>query len=89
MLQMHGVVKTVEEGEAKVAEALSSGKALQKFKEMLQCQGVDAKIADEVCNGDMWKILPKAKYTTDLPSQEAGVYIFLYLYAHKIHTIGP
>jgi pyrimidine-nucleoside phosphorylase len=71
---MHGVVKTIQEGEAKVAEALSSGKALQKFKEMLQCQGVDAKIADTVCNGDMWTILPKAKYTTDLPAPVAGSY---------------
>jgi len=72
---MHGVTKTVKEGEAKVADALSSGKALQKFKEMLECQGVDSKIADEVCNGDMWKILPRAKHTTDLPVAEAGEFL--------------
>ncbi|CAB3383225.1 Hypothetical predicted protein [Cloeon dipterum] len=72
LLHMHGVAETVEEGQQQVADALSSGKGLEKFKEMLECQGVDSAVAHEVCFGDMWKVLPKAQFTTDLPVDQDG-----------------
>ncbi|XP_059488892.1 thymidine phosphorylase-like [Neocloeon triangulifer] len=72
LLEMHGVVETVELGEAKVAAALDDGSALQFFQKMLECQGVSAEVAEKLCFGDEWTILPRAKFTTDLIVSENG-----------------
>ena len=53
--------------EARVKEALESGKALLKFKEMIQNQGGDPSVVDQP------ERLLTAKYVSELPAKESGI----------------
>jgi hypothetical protein len=55
---MKGLVNSLEDGRAKLTEAIHSGRALQHFAAMLRCQGVTAAVAHELCYGDPWRVLP-------------------------------
>ncbi|MGM9904590.1 MAG: pyrimidine-nucleoside phosphorylase [Enterococcus sp.] len=59
--------KTMDEARAMLEEALESGKALAKFKEMIQNQGGDSTIVDEP------ERLLTARYTFELPAKESGI----------------
>ena len=48
MLQLGGLVSSLEEAQSKVGEALSSGRALEKFREVIVCQGGDPRVIDDV-----------------------------------------
>ena len=54
---------------------MQNGTALQKFKEMIIFQGVDPKVADNLCKDEpsMWTILPKSKYNTELQVSKCGI----------------
>ena len=56
---MRNVATTLEQGKQKISETLKNGKALEKFQNMLVYQDVDSAVADTLCNGDMWSVLPR------------------------------
>ncbi len=53
-------------------EVLFNGKALGKFQDMIQFQGVDRKVAQTLCFGDPWSVLRKSEFVTTLASVESG-----------------
>ncbi len=66
MLHLGGVSKTVAEGKQESAKLISSGKALEKFRRMVELQGGDARVIDEA------KRLPQAKHTMQVTGANAG-----------------
>ena len=77
-----GNVDSTEKGEADLKKTLNNGDAVKKFQEMIINQGVDPNTAKALCakGADMWKILPKSKFTTTIKSPKSGMDIFLFLY---------
>ena len=66
MLHLGEVSKTVAEGKQQSAKLISSGKALEKFREMVELQGGDAQVIDDA------KKLPQARQTLEVSSANAG-----------------
>ena len=66
MVILAGKAKTTEEAKSMLKEAISSGKALAKFKDFLTNQGGDASIVDDLSK------LPQAKYKIELPAKQSG-----------------
>jgi len=66
MLHMGGVTKSVAEGKQQSAHLLSSGKALEKFREMVQLQGGDPRSIEDT------RKLPHASYTTTVVASRSG-----------------
>jgi len=66
MLHLGGVAKTVSHGKEQSAKLISSGKALEKFRQMVELQGGDARVIDDA------KKLPQARHTTQVKSANAG-----------------
>ena len=66
MLHLGGASKTVTEGKQQSAKLISSGKALEKFSQMVELQGGDPRVID---NG---KKLPQAQHTTQVQSLRSG-----------------
>jgi pyrimidine-nucleoside phosphorylase/thymidine phosphorylase len=77
MLHLGGVSKTVAEGKQQSANLISSGKALERFRQMVELQGGDPRVIDDV------KRLPRAQHATQVPSARAG-----YLSAMQCEQIG-
>jgi pyrimidine-nucleoside phosphorylase len=77
MLHLGGVAKTVEAGKQLSAELISSGKALGKFRQMVELQGGDARVLDDP------KRLPQARHTLQVSSATAG-----YLTSMQCEQIG-
>jgi pyrimidine-nucleoside phosphorylase len=77
MLHLGGVAKTVAEGKQQSAELISSGQALEKFRQMVKLQGGDARAIDDT------KRLPQAQHTAKVTSARAG-----YLGAMQCEQIG-
>lgn len=67
MVVLAGKAESIEEAREVLVDALESGKALEKFREMIRNQGGDDSIVDHP-----EKILT-AKYQFDLPALESGV----------------
>lgn len=67
MVVLAGKAESIEEAREMLVDALESGKALEKFREMIRNQGGDDSIVDHP-----EKILT-AKYQFDLPALESGV----------------
>ena len=59
--------ETLDEARALLEEALTSGRALAKFKEMIENQGGDSSVVDQP------EKLLTATYQFDLPAKETGV----------------
>ncbi|WP_159566110.1 pyrimidine-nucleoside phosphorylase [Budvicia diplopodorum] len=59
--------KTLEEARQMLLDAISSGKALEKFREFLTNQGGDASIVDSP------EKLPQAKFKIEVPAKTSGV----------------
>ena len=57
MLHLGGVAKTVEQGKQESAKLIASGKALDRFREMVELQGGDPRAIDDV------KKLPQARHS--------------------------
>ena len=66
MLIASGIAEDVEDGKARMMEALRSGAGLKKLREMIVAQGGDGSVCDDVNN------LPQAAYKVDVPSPAAG-----------------
>jgi len=66
MLDLGGVSKTVAEGKERSAKLISSGKALEKFRQMVELQGGDARVIDDA------KRLPQSKHTMTVTSAKTG-----------------
>jgi len=66
MLSLGGVAKTVAEGKERSAHLISSGKALEKFHQMVELQGGDPRVIDDA------KRLPQAQSTVQVASAKSG-----------------
>jgi pyrimidine-nucleoside phosphorylase len=77
MLHLGGVAKTVADGKLQSAQLISSGRALEKLRQMVELQGGDARVVDDT------KRLPQARHTTEVTSKNAG-----YLTSMQCEQIG-
>ena len=77
MLHLGGVSDTVAKGKQQSAVLISSGKALDKFRQMVELQGGDARIIDDA------KRLPQSRHTMQIASANAG-----YLASMQCEQIG-
>lgn len=77
MLYLGGASKTVAEGKQISGQVISSGKALDKFRRMVQLQGGDIGAIDDP------KKLPQARRTTSVLSDRAG-----YIVSMQCEQIG-
>ena len=66
MLVAGGAADTPEQGEALLAQALTSGRGLQKLREMIVAQGGDARVCDDVT------LLPQAKVIREVQAETEG-----------------
>jgi pyrimidine-nucleoside phosphorylase len=66
MLHLGGVARSVAEGREQSAKLISSGTALEKFRRMIESQGGDPRVIDDV------KRLPQAHHTMQIASAKAG-----------------
>jgi pyrimidine-nucleoside phosphorylase len=66
MLYLGGASSSVAEGKQQSAKLISSGKALDKFRQMVDLQGGDARVVDET------ERLPLAQHTMQVASAKAG-----------------
>jgi pyrimidine-nucleoside phosphorylase len=77
MLHLGGVSATVEDGKRQSEKLISSGKALDKFRQMVELQGGDTRAIDDP------KKLPQAQHTMTISSPRGG-----YLGSLKCEQIG-
>jgi pyrimidine-nucleoside phosphorylase/thymidine phosphorylase len=77
MLHLGGVSETVVQGKQQSAALISSGKALEKFRQMVKLQGGDPRVIDDA------KKLPQARHTLQVTSVKAG-----YLVSMQCEQIG-
>ena len=77
MLYLGGVSKSVAEGNQISAHLISSGKALQRFRQMIELQGGDARVVDD------FKRLPQAQSSMQVLSNSAG-----YISSMQCEAIG-
>ena len=63
---------SAEDGARTVAKTLTDGSALAKFRQMLVCQGVSERDAEELCHGDTWSVLSRATAVEDVHTADAG-----------------
>lgn len=66
MLYLGGACKSVADGNQISAQMISSGKALERFRQMIELQGGDARVVDDT------KRLPQAQHTMQVLSAKAG-----------------
>ena len=66
MLHLGGAAKSVAEGKKQSESLISSGKALERFRQMIELQGGDPRVIDDP------KRLPQAQHTTQTVSARAG-----------------
>jgi pyrimidine-nucleoside phosphorylase len=66
MLHLGGAAKTIEEGKLQSAKLISSGAALARFRQMVELQGGDPRVIDEV------KRLPQSKERIRVLSTKHG-----------------
>ena len=66
MLIASGIAKDMEDGKARMMDALQSGAGLKKLKEMIAAQGGDGRVCDEIA------YLPHAAYKISVPALTDG-----------------
>jgi len=66
MLHLGGLEASVEDGKRRAADLIASGRALEKFREVVRLQGGDAAVLDDP------RRLPQAKYTAQVGSPRDG-----------------
>ncbi len=66
MLWLAGSTSTLEGARARARDALSSGAGLRKFQEVIELQGGDARVCDDLSR------LPRAQESVELPSPAEG-----------------
>ncbi len=73
MLLLAGRIKTFDQGMKLLERQIQTGKALEKFKQMLQNQGGDTGIVED------YSLLPEAKFRLEVKAAKTG-------YVQSIHT---
>lgn len=73
MLIQGNICSSEEEGRKLLEEAIQSGKAFEKFKEMVKAQGGNTAVIDDT------SLLPKSKFITEIKCSKDG-------YIEKIHS---
>jgi pyrimidine-nucleoside phosphorylase len=71
MLHLGGISKTVAQGKQRSAELIASGKALEKFREMIALQRGDPRVVDDP------KRLPQSQHTMQVTSRGEGYLVFM------------
>src|SRR5260370_152024 len=66
MLRLGGAAKTDQEGETKIRDALTSGRGLEKFRDIIAQQGGDARVVDD------YSRLPSAPQRTTFTAAHSG-----------------
>ena len=66
MLIAGGIARDVEDGKARMLDALESGAGLKKLKEMINAQGGDGRVCDDLA------YLPHAAYKISVPALKDG-----------------
>ncbi|HEY1677170.1 MAG TPA: thymidine phosphorylase [Candidatus Sulfotelmatobacter sp.] len=66
MLHLGGVARSVAEGKQQGAQLISSGKALERFRQMIELQGGDPRVIDDL------QRLPQAQHTMQVFSPKLG-----------------
>ena len=66
MLVACGVAQDVEDGKARMRGALESGAGLKKLREMIEAQGGDGRVCEELA------YLPHAAYKISVPAKKSG-----------------
>jgi len=66
MFYLGGLASSVAEGKKLAAEMIATGRARDKFREIIRLQGGDAEVVDDPAR------LPRARYTADVLSPAAG-----------------
>ena len=66
MFYLGGTSKTVAEGKKLAAEMIATGRALEKFREIVRLQGGDPRVLDDAAR------LPRAKNRVDVASARSG-----------------
>jgi pyrimidine-nucleoside phosphorylase len=77
MLHLGGISNSVAEGRQHSSQLISSGKALEKFRKMVELQGGDARVIDDA------KRLPQSKHSVDVQAEKTG-----YLASMQCEQIG-
>jgi pyrimidine-nucleoside phosphorylase len=77
MLHLGGACRTLAEGRQQSEKLISSGKALEKFRRMVELQGGDSKALDDP------KRLPQTRHSMEVPSASRG-----YLASLQCEQIG-
>ncbi len=72
LLRSTGKVRDVKEGRCKILGVIRDGSALKKFENMLECQGVEIRVAKEICRGNVWTYLPRARRITEIKAVGKG-----------------
>lgn len=74
LLYTAGIVNCLTEAYNMIRKTLHNGTAASKFCAMLKAQGVDPKVADRLCEkgNDVFEVLQKSKFTTELKSPKTG-----------------
>lgn len=63
-----GLASSPQDGAAKIETSLRDGRAMDKFRAMIESQGVDSSTAHALCKptADVFRVLPAANYKTDV-----------------------
>lgn len=77
MLRMGGVSKSVAEGKQRAADLIASGRALEKFRQMIELQGGEPRAVDTP------ELLPRAQHSMQVAGAKQG-----YLAAMQCEQIG-
>lgn len=82
LLYKCGKASSLKEGCSLIKGKLDDGSALKTFTQMIHEQGVESELAKKLCdkNTDVWTILPKSKYRTDVKCLQTG-------YVHEIDAM--
>jgi len=77
MFHLGGIASSVAQGKSTAEQLIKSGKALDKFRQMVELQGGDARVIDDPGR------LPRAKHTLDVAAQCSG-----YVAAIECEAVG-
>jgi pyrimidine-nucleoside phosphorylase len=77
MLHLGGVSKSVAEGTQLSSQLITTGKALEKFRQMIELQGGDARVLDDAtrlphANGRLQVMSPKAGFISSMQCEQIG-----------------
>ena len=69
-----GLASSPQVGAAMILTSLSDGRAMDKFRSMIECQGVDSGTAHELCKPgtDVFRVLPAAEHQSDVVAPTTG-----------------